>query len=88
MRRQAVELIVLEARAEVILASRDGSEEERRRALRRAVSRLDVAEQIDAPLPSALFRDRARYHAALGDAEPAARDRDRAAPCLLPPART
>ena len=79
MRRQAVELLVLDARAGVILASHGGSEEERRKALHRAVSRLDVAEQIDAPLPSVLFSDRAGYHAALGDADRAARDRDRAA---------
>ncbi len=38
-----------------------------------------MAEQIDAPLPSVLFSDRAGYHAALGDADRAARDRDRAA---------
>ena len=79
MRRQAVELLVLDARAGVILASHGGSDEERRKALHRAVSRLDVAEQIDAPLPSVLFSDRAGYHAALGDEERAASDRDRAA---------
>ena len=87
VRRKAVELLVLEARAGVILASRDGSDEERRKALRRAVSRLDVAEQIDAPLPSVLFGDRADYLAELGDPGRAARDRERAAHWLLPPAR-
>jgi tetratricopeptide (TPR) repeat protein len=78
VRRELVDLMVLEARARVLLLDRRASEEERRRALVRAVSRLDQAEQLDAPLPSALFTERARYLAAMGDAEAAARDRSRA----------
>jgi tetratricopeptide (TPR) repeat protein len=76
--RQVVDLMLLSARAGVDLA-RDGPEDERRQALERAVWELDRAERIQAPPPSALFGERARYHAALGNAEPAARDRARAA---------
>jgi tetratricopeptide (TPR) repeat protein len=79
VRRKVVELLVLDARAGVLLAAHDGSEAERRRAWIRAVSRLDQAEQIDAPLPSVLFSDRASYLAGLGDSQSAARDRNRAA---------
>ena len=78
VRRQAVELILLVARADVRLANRHGSEEDRRRALERAVARLDGVEQIDRAVPVALFRDRARYHAALGEADLAAKDRAQA----------
>jgi tetratricopeptide (TPR) repeat protein len=63
----------------VILASHGGSEDDRRKALIGAVSRLDQAERLDAALPSVLFTERARYHAALGEADLAARDRDRGA---------
>ncbi len=77
--RQTVELLILEARAGVILADHGGSEDDRRKALIRAVSRLDHAEQLDTAVPSTLFTERARYHAELGDADMAARDRDRAA---------
>jgi serine/threonine protein kinase/Tfp pilus assembly protein PilF len=78
VRRQLVELLMLEARAGVLVVTPRAAEEDRRRALSRAVYRLDQAEGIDAPLPSALFHDRARYLAALGDADRAARDRARA----------
>jgi len=79
LRRQIVELLVLVARAGVIVSSHGGSEDDRRGALNRAVSLLDQAERLDTALPSVLFAERARYHAALGDADLAARDRDRAA---------
>jgi serine/threonine protein kinase/tetratricopeptide (TPR) repeat protein len=79
VRRQLVDLMVLEAQAGVLLLDRRASEEDRRRALIRAISRLDQAERLDAPLPSTLFSERARYLAALGDAEAVARDRARAA---------
>jgi tetratricopeptide (TPR) repeat protein len=74
---EAVELILLSARASVDLARND-SEDERRQVLLRAVARLDQAERIADPPSSALFSERARYHAALGDADLAARDRLRA----------
>ena len=74
LRRQIVELLILEARAGVIVASHGGSEDDRRGALIRAISHLDQAERLDTALPSVLFAERARYHAALGDADLAARD--------------
>ncbi|MGO9814338.1 MAG: protein kinase domain-containing protein [Isosphaeraceae bacterium] len=77
--RQIVELLILEARAGVIVASHGGSEDDRRGALIRAISHLDQAERLDTALPSVLFAERARYHTALGDADLAARDRVRAA---------
>ena len=79
LRRQIVELLILEARAGVIVSSHGGSEDDRRGALIRAISHLDQAERLDTALPSVLFAERARYHAALGDADLAARDRVRAA---------
>ena len=58
---------------------RKGAEPDRRAELERAVSLLDQAELIQ-PAPSlALYSERARYHAALGDADQAAQDRGRAA---------
>ena len=66
------------ARASVDL-ERKGAEPDRRAELERAVSLLDQAELIQ-PAPSlALYSERARYHAALGDADQAAQDRGRAA---------
>ena len=79
LRRQIVELLILEARAGVIVSSHGGSEDDRRGALIRAISHLDQAERLDTALPSVLFAERARYHAALGDVDLAARDRLRAA---------
>jgi tetratricopeptide (TPR) repeat protein len=70
--------MVVSARASVDLA-RHESEEDRRQALERACERLDRAEQINVPLPSALFSERARYRAALGDMELASKDRTHAA---------
>jgi serine/threonine protein kinase/tetratricopeptide (TPR) repeat protein len=78
VRRQAVELVLLAARAEVRQAARRGSEEDRRRALERAVAGLNRAERLDHTAPAALYRDRARYHAALGEADLAVADRARA----------
>jgi tetratricopeptide (TPR) repeat protein len=90
-REQVVELIMLEARAQERRATRRGSEDDRRRAIRRAIARLnwavrlnwaqryDSAPRIDPTVPGALFAERARYFAALGEAGPARRDRRRAA---------
>jgi serine/threonine protein kinase/Tfp pilus assembly protein PilF len=72
------ELIQLAARARVLQAERARAEPRRRAALEAAVDRLDLAERIDPSPPQALFAERARYHAALGQATQAARDRDRA----------
>ncbi len=66
LRQDLAELILLEARARVMLAEKEGNEDDRRRALEWSVTWLDRAEQFD-PTPSpALFADRARYHRALG----------------------
>ncbi len=78
LRRDLAELILLEARARVRLSQFEGTEDDRRRALEWAVAWLDRAESLD-PSPSpALFAERARYHHALGQADRAHRDRDRA----------
>ncbi|MGZ3319034.1 MAG: serine/threonine-protein kinase, partial [Isosphaeraceae bacterium] len=54
LRRQIVELLILEARAGVIVASHGGSEDDRRGALIRAISHLDQAERLDTAIPSVL----------------------------------
>jgi len=77
LRDQVVELIMLDARAGVLLARQSGREEDRRQAIARAIARLDHAERIAPAPPSALFTERARYHAALGETELAQRDRRR-----------
>jgi serine/threonine protein kinase/tetratricopeptide (TPR) repeat protein len=73
--QETAELILLQSRARVGLAGRAGPESDRARALESAVAALDRAEALDPDPPAALFADRARYHAALGNAGPAARDR-------------
>jgi serine/threonine protein kinase/tetratricopeptide (TPR) repeat protein len=78
VRRQVVELMLQSARASVDL-QRKGAEPDRRAGLERAVSQLDQAELIQPAPTRALYNERARYYADLGDADLAARDRDRAA---------
>jgi eukaryotic-like serine/threonine-protein kinase len=78
LREQIVELIMLDASADVLLAGRRGKAADRRRAIERAIARLDRAEQIDPRAPSAFYAERARYHAALGQARLADQDRRRA----------
>jgi tetratricopeptide (TPR) repeat protein len=58
---------------------RRAAEPDRRAELERAVSLLDQAELIQPAASLALYSERARYHAALGDADQAAQDRGRAA---------
>ncbi len=78
VRRQVVELMLQSARAGVDL-EREGAEPDRRAELERGVWLLDQAELIQ-PAPSlALYSERSRFHAALGDADQAAQDRGRAA---------
>ncbi len=73
------ELIQLRARAEVLQAERAGRNEiVRRQQLEQAIGWLDTAARFDPAPGAALYRDRARYHAALGDAAAAAQDRQRA----------
>jgi tetratricopeptide (TPR) repeat protein len=79
LREQVAELIVLDARAGVVMAAKAGSEADRRRAIERALVSLNRAEQISGQTPSAVYLDRARYHAALGQADVAARERKYAA---------
>jgi serine/threonine protein kinase/tetratricopeptide (TPR) repeat protein len=78
LRQQILELILLDARANVLLATRKGNEADRRRAIEKAIARLDQAEASVVQAPAALYAERARYHAALGDAELAQRDRQNA----------
>lgn len=84
LREEVSELIQLEARARITLAERTGSAAEVRSALRRGVAWLDTAERFDPRPPASLYEDRARYHAALGQGDRAARDRALAA--RIPPA--
>jgi tetratricopeptide (TPR) repeat protein len=75
IRGDLAELMLLTARARVHQAERSKSEPRRRVALVEAVARLDRAEKLDPSPSQALFADRAVYHAALGEAEQAAKDR-------------
>ena len=79
VREQAVELIMLEARARALQASKSGSEPDRGHAIERAIAQLDRAETLAERPTTALFDERSRYHAALGNAALSERDRDRAA---------
>jgi serine/threonine protein kinase/tetratricopeptide (TPR) repeat protein len=79
VKEQTTELLMLDARGCVLVATRHGSEGDRRQAILGALDTLDRAERIT-PLPlSALHAERARYHSALGEAELARADRARAA---------
>jgi serine/threonine protein kinase/tetratricopeptide (TPR) repeat protein len=79
MRQELVELTILEARARVQLASRRGSDSDRLEAIKRAIARLDRVEPVADHAPAALFDERSRYHAALGNTALANRDRRLAA---------
>ncbi|WP_435019865.1 protein kinase domain-containing protein [Tundrisphaera sp. TA3] len=76
-RRDLTELILLVCRARVVRAEKTRSEAQLRAALETAIARLDAAERRDPSPPRALFADRARYHASLGNAGLADRDRRR-----------
>jgi len=78
LREEISELLLLQSRAEITLAERTRSEPARRAALEAAVHRLGLAERIDPHPPVALFADRARDLAALGEADLASLDRSRA----------
>jgi eukaryotic-like serine/threonine-protein kinase len=79
LRAQAVELIMLEARAGILWAKKFGSESDRRKAIERAIARLNRAEHLGDHATTALFDERARFYAALGESELSERDRIRAA---------
>jgi serine/threonine protein kinase/tetratricopeptide (TPR) repeat protein len=79
VQEQVVELMLLEARAQVLVATKRGSEADRRRAIEHAIARLGRAERIGPHPPAALFAERARYYDALGEARLADGDRQRAA---------
>src|SRR5262249_40401519 len=64
-----------------------GTESARRRAIERAIAELGRAERFDPNPSTALYEDRARYHAALGAAAEAAQDRRRAREILPTSAR-
>jgi serine/threonine protein kinase/tetratricopeptide (TPR) repeat protein len=77
MRGDLAELIMLTSRARVYQAERSKSEAKRKKALTEAIDRLNQAERLDPNPSQSLYADRARYHAALGQAKEAASDRDR-----------
>src|SRR5262249_54404395 len=79
LRQQVVELILLETGARARLAPRSGTEATRPAPPRHAVVRLDTAARLADHVPAALFSERANYHAALGEAALADRDRQLAA---------
>jgi tetratricopeptide (TPR) repeat protein len=78
LREEISELLMLQSRAEIVLAERSHREQKRREAFEKAVKRLNLAEQLDPRPPVALYADRARDLAALGEAQLAAEDRKRA----------
>jgi len=79
LREQIVELLMLDARARVALATQRGTDRDRGRAIEQAIAALDRAERMEPQAPSALYAERATYYAALGEADRAAADRRRAA---------
>ncbi|MGO9468281.1 MAG: protein kinase domain-containing protein [Isosphaeraceae bacterium] len=79
LREQLAELLMLDARAHVILATRDGSEVDLRQAYKQALASLERAMKIAPAVPGALYAERALYRARLGDAELAAADSQLAA---------
>jgi serine/threonine protein kinase/tetratricopeptide (TPR) repeat protein len=83
LREEMSELVQLESRAAVWLAYDGMSENDRKDALRYAVDALDRAERFDPHPTAALYEDRARYEAALGDAVRAQKDKSIAA--YVPP---
>ncbi len=78
VRASIVELMLQSIHAQVILASRHGDVDQQRAVLKAAVARLDSIEYMSLAAPSVLFRQRAHYRAALGDAGGAAGDLARA----------
>ena len=71
---ELVELILLEVRAMVALADRDGPEDERRSTYRRGIDRLELVRLIEPRPPAAFHQDRARLLTALGQNREAARE--------------
>ena len=79
LKADLAELVMLDVRARVTLASRVGQEDDRRHALETGIRRLDHTEAHDPAPPAALYVDRARYKAALGLSAEATADRVKAA---------
>jgi serine/threonine protein kinase/tetratricopeptide (TPR) repeat protein len=79
LREQLAELLMLEARASVMLATQQLTERDIGNVYKRALLTLDRALAIAPAVPAALYAERALYFSRLGEAEEAARDRDRAA---------
>jgi serine/threonine protein kinase/tetratricopeptide (TPR) repeat protein len=76
---ELTELIILEVRACVTLADRNGSEADYRAACRWGIDRLDLVRQME-PVPLAAYhQDRARLLAVLGQQQAAARESELAA---------
>src|SRR5262249_21533868 len=76
---EVAELILLEVRAHVAMATRGGTEGEPHRALRLGLVRLELVRWILSRPPAAFHRDRARLLAAIGQEVEAARERALAA---------
>ncbi|WP_165222513.1 serine/threonine-protein kinase [Aquisphaera insulae] len=74
VRLRSAELLILEARAGVALASRETTGDGRRRALRRGVALLEQARRLGPNFASILHRDLARYRMALGQGDEGAKE--------------
>jgi serine/threonine protein kinase/tetratricopeptide (TPR) repeat protein len=79
VREQFAELVMLDARAMVMLATLRGSEGDLRKAYKQALASLDRAMKIAPAVPGALYAERALYHARLGEAKLAQDDSQLAA---------
>lgn len=79
LREQLAELVMLEARASVMLATQVGTERAIRKAYKQALASLDRAMKIAPSIPGALYAERSLYHARLGESELAKSDSDLAA---------
>jgi serine/threonine protein kinase/Tfp pilus assembly protein PilF len=75
VREQLAELVMLDGRAAVVLATQHGSEVDRFNAYKRALASLDRAQRIAPAVPAALYAERALYYARLGEAELAEENR-------------
>jgi len=86
VRQDAAELIILYARA-MVAASKSEGEAARANALKHAVKLLTLGEHLDPAPPQALFSERARFHAALGESQLVAKDREHEAAAIPVSAR-
>jgi len=83
LREQLAELVMLDARAAVMLATQRGSEGDLRMAYKQALASLERAMKIAPAVPGALYAERALYHARLGE-DKLAQDDSQLAASIVP----